>query len=450
MYKRCIKYLFSVSILFGLLVPSTLVNAQDAVVGFVLIDADTDRAINSLVDGDVLVLDTLPTANLSVRADTLPATVGSVRFNLDSITNFRTENVAPYALFGDRSGNYAPWSGVALVGTHSLTATPFSGSKGSGTVGTPLSISFEIVEMSVGDPPGDIILNGLAMTADIVVSHFDGNVNDLDDIAALSIAALYAYSASITNKSYIFYNNNLAENDVNSQVAAMRLSAAFAAGLGITTHDYQSNTSAATNALVALFNSGQQVLSIEGGPMEAVYRALDRTSANNRSNITLISHSTWNENRNRITRSGVTQARTWADLKQDFPEVTYIDIIDQNPGFFSNGWNWLDSTTHPVLQDAREVMRNAGAKTNDASDSGMGYYSLTRKQNGTPEDAQQLFVEHLPDGPAPAPDPIPDPEPDPIPDPDPTPDLDLEALTLRVDVLEIALDALVEHLRATP
>ncbi len=257
-------------------------------------------------------------------------------------------------------------------------------------------ISAAALALGLTSPASAQIDNSLMGQADIVVSHFDGNNNDLDDIAALPIAALYMYAVGFANKSYIFYNNNLAENDNSSQVAAMRLSAAFAAGLGITTHDYQPNTSAATDALIALFNSGQQVLSIEGGPMEAVYRALDRTSATNRGNITLISHGSWNEDRNVITRSGVTQARTWADLKQDFPEVTYIDIADQNPGFFSNSWNWLDSTTHPVLQDAREVMRNAGSKTNDASDSGMGYYALTGRQNGTPEDAQQLFANYLP------------------------------------------------------
>ncbi len=109
------------------------------------------QVIGALADGDVLSLDSLPTSNLAVRADTLPATVSSVRFDLDGIVGFRTENVAPYALFGGSGGDYAPWSGVALVGTHSLTATPFSGGGGSGTAGTPLSIGFEIVETPVGN-----------------------------------------------------------------------------------------------------------------------------------------------------------------------------------------------------------------------------------------------------------------------------------------------------------
>ncbi len=122
--------------------------SAQTVAGFALIDADTDQVIGALADGDVLSLDNLPTSSLSVRADTLPATVGSVRFDLDGIVGFRTENVVPYALFGDSisiGGTYAPWSGVPLLGTHSLTATPFSGGGGSGTAGTPLSIGFEIV-----------------------------------------------------------------------------------------------------------------------------------------------------------------------------------------------------------------------------------------------------------------------------------------------------------------
>jgi len=57
--------------------------AQDSVSRFVLINADTDQDIGPISDGDVLVLGSLPTANLAIRADTVPATVGSVRFDLD-------------------------------------------------------------------------------------------------------------------------------------------------------------------------------------------------------------------------------------------------------------------------------------------------------------------------------------------------------------------------------
>ncbi len=84
----------------------------------------------------------------------------------------------------------------------------------------------------------------------------------------------------------------------------MRKSAAFAKKLGIETVDYQTDLSAATNKLVQIFNSGKKVLSLEGGPMEAVYRALEQTSKEKLSNITLVSHSNWIEERDEGSRPG--------------------------------------------------------------------------------------------------------------------------------------------------
>jgi N-acetylneuraminic acid mutarotase len=124
----------------------------DEVVGFTLVDAGSDTDIGPLGDGAVLDVDVLGTTQLAVRADTAPASVGSVVFDLDGNDGFRTESAAPYALFGDNAGNYAPWSGVPLLGVHTLTATAYTGSGGGGTPGTPLSISFEVVDPP--PPPG--------------------------------------------------------------------------------------------------------------------------------------------------------------------------------------------------------------------------------------------------------------------------------------------------------
>ena len=114
----------------------------EAVTAFTLINADTDQDIGPLEDGDVLDLSKLP-KNLNVRAGTSPATVGSVSFSLDGST-FRSENVAPYALAGDASGDY--WAWTPTPGTHTLTATPYSEKGGGGTVGASLTVSFNVVE----------------------------------------------------------------------------------------------------------------------------------------------------------------------------------------------------------------------------------------------------------------------------------------------------------------
>ncbi len=116
-----------------------------AVVSFTLIDADTDQPVpgyEQLSDGAIIDSASLPTAHLNVRANTSPATVGSVRFGFDGNANARTETGAPYALFGDTAGDYAP--GVLSKGVHTLTGTPYTRGSAGGTAGTSLTISFTV------------------------------------------------------------------------------------------------------------------------------------------------------------------------------------------------------------------------------------------------------------------------------------------------------------------
>ena len=116
---------------------------EGAVVGFVLINADTGQPIGPLRNGATLDLSKLPTRRLNIRARTTPDTVGSVRFGLDGNAAFRTENAAPYALAGDTAGVYHPWT--PTPGRHTLTATPYHRPGARGTAGKPLSVRFTVV-----------------------------------------------------------------------------------------------------------------------------------------------------------------------------------------------------------------------------------------------------------------------------------------------------------------
>ena len=114
-----------------------------------LINADTNQPISGydpLPSGTTLDLATLPTRNLNIRANTSPATVGSVRFALDGNSNYRTETAPPYALAGDSSGDFWPWT--PSVGSHTVTVTPYSGAGATGTAGMPLTISFTVTSSS--------------------------------------------------------------------------------------------------------------------------------------------------------------------------------------------------------------------------------------------------------------------------------------------------------------
>lgn len=254
---------------------------------------------------------------------------------------------------------------------------------------------------------------------DAIIFHFDGNNNDPDDIAGLPIAATLARAAGIEDKTSFFYSNNLSEPTNNYMATKMRESADFAEKLGIDTHSYQDGIQQTTNELVEILNSGKKVLAIEGGPMEAIYRALAQTSPDNRSNITLLSHSEWNEDRSVGSRPGGGKPRTWQDIRNDFSEVEQIEIEDQNQGafndqgFFNVKWNWLDSTDNPVLQEARENMRNANKKVNDPSDAGMLFYAITGNEGGGADDVKEFFDKYPPtfvslDSPQPVP-PVPEP-----------------------------------------
>lgn len=124
---------------------------------FTLINADTDQPISGfdpLQNGAILNLGGLPTRNLSIRADTDPPGVGSVRFEYDGDKDYRIENAAPYCIAGDGpGGDYLPWT--PAVGTHSLRAVPYTGADAAGTAGEGLTIAFSVVDLPpAGGVPG--------------------------------------------------------------------------------------------------------------------------------------------------------------------------------------------------------------------------------------------------------------------------------------------------------
>ncbi len=116
---------------------ASLVEA-DSVTRLVLVRADTDTDLFELNDGQTIDVASLPTTELNVRAETEGPT-GSVRFDVDGAIGVQTENSAPYALAGDSNGDYNSW--FPGPGSHTLTATPFSGGSASGTAGTSLTVT---------------------------------------------------------------------------------------------------------------------------------------------------------------------------------------------------------------------------------------------------------------------------------------------------------------------
>lgn len=146
MYQQVLRF-----VLLAHLVLLARASWADEVSQLVLVDASTNTDLFVLTNGAVVDLDVVGTA-LNVRADTTPAVTGSVRFDLDGVVNYRTENVAPYALEGDQNGDYA--AATYSLGIHTVTATAFTGSGASGVAGPGLTVQFEIVGGTVA-PAGD-------------------------------------------------------------------------------------------------------------------------------------------------------------------------------------------------------------------------------------------------------------------------------------------------------
>jgi hypothetical protein len=113
-----------------------------------LVDARTAADIGEVRDGEVLYLGDLPTRRINLRADTDPGKVGSVVFNLRVNENTRltqTENLLPYALFGNvgSTAGYNPY--LLNPGTYRLTVTPYAEAAGKGAPGTPLAVRFTVL-----------------------------------------------------------------------------------------------------------------------------------------------------------------------------------------------------------------------------------------------------------------------------------------------------------------
>ncbi len=125
----------------------TLVPGDLTIAGFTLMNADTGEEIGALINNQTLDLATLPTRNLSVVINTSPSPVGSVQIGYDEDSSYRSESGLPYSFNGETDSHFNPWT--PSIGSHTITATPYSGKSLSGTPGTPSSVTFTVIDSSV-------------------------------------------------------------------------------------------------------------------------------------------------------------------------------------------------------------------------------------------------------------------------------------------------------------
>ena len=171
-----------------ILVMSHLVStawAQGQVTGFTLINSADNTAIRAINSGDTIDLATDGT-QLNMRADT-SGIIGSVKFELDGAVT-RTENVFPYALGGDSSGDYNNFTDLASIGPHTVAATPYAESGGSGAAGVKFTIDVTVIDSNVPQVTGFTLINAATNTAIRAINSGD-TINLANDGTQLNIRA---------------------------------------------------------------------------------------------------------------------------------------------------------------------------------------------------------------------------------------------------------------------
>ena len=120
-------------------------------VGFTVVNASDQTVVEILTDGGALVLDDPDNGSYGIRADVeAQAEIGSVRLQLTGAKDVdKTENLAPYSLYGDSGGNL---SGESLpVGEYTLTATAYAERGLGGNVLGTLRVSFGVTGPATED-----------------------------------------------------------------------------------------------------------------------------------------------------------------------------------------------------------------------------------------------------------------------------------------------------------
>ncbi len=178
-------------------------NSENQLAGsFTVVNADTDEDERTVTyKGTSFDYFGFGTPRMfNVRVNTNPKEVGSVVFEHSyedyqgnrTTTQYRTENVYPYALFGDKNGNY--FSEPFVGGTYFVKATPYSKPRGKGKAGTP--IEFEIY--LYGDPNVPIPQTATVRKAISPENHsFDKALNSFGSLSLVTYPNPFASQLNI-------------------------------------------------------------------------------------------------------------------------------------------------------------------------------------------------------------------------------------------------------------
>ncbi|WP_188112051.1 choice-of-anchor D domain-containing protein [Aquimarina sp. RZ0] len=171
------------------------VNNIPEVVGFSLINADTNELIGVIHDKDTINFKTIGSNKLNIVANTDDSEVGSVVFDYNTTNSFSIENTAPYTIGGDTDGNYDPLN--FQIGANTITATPYVEKGGKGKKGISNTIDFEVISGT------EILKLVNADTNELIGDLSNGDILDLNDYPSTGLSII-AETTIADVKSVIF------------------------------------------------------------------------------------------------------------------------------------------------------------------------------------------------------------------------------------------------------
>lgn len=224
----------------------------------------------------------------------------------------------------------------------------------------------------------------------------DGNNHDCDDLVASAMTvALIAKSGNASKLVYYGHSDHIWSSDtvetcssVTQREVEMQVSSEGTAhlygGFDLTAFiNAKANTSGAVAKLVSAINASSvsdPLWIIAAGPMEVVGQALNNSNANKQF-VTVISHSTWNDDHADNPEGGEVahSGWTWTELQAAFTTVTFKHIADQNAGLNvpASNYSWLQNSYDPKLVWLWNRYLLTGIVNFDPSDAGMFYWLLT-------------------------------------------------------------------------
>lgn len=185
----------------------------------VVIDTSTNQEVKTLAQGDQINLADTP--KFTIRAQSSGDT-NSVRFQTQGIDH--TESSAPYSMTGNVLHTYNSWD--VSPGTYQITVTPYSRNNAQGEVGTPIALTFQVINQQIATPnletinlidaDSDRVIQSLGNQATISLNSAGSfNIDAIANSATQSVRFTINGQSRLENvPAYAMYGNN--DNDFES------------------------------------------------------------------------------------------------------------------------------------------------------------------------------------------------------------------------------------------